>query len=256
MVGNVDKTVLYGEHLLVKSSGRWLELLQLSPVHPAEILYEDKECLVIDKSAGLAVHNAQGHNDNLKSRLQGFLHLRKEMFQVAPIHRLDAGTSGAILFGKGKKATSHLGQELMAGGMSKRYLALVQGIVVEAGELTTPVLAKGSMKSALTRFRPIDNNGWTTLLELELVTGRRHQVRKQLSEAGWPIIGDSRYHHRARVAAKRLLLHCHLLAFRNPISGHRIEIDSPLPADFIAELQSLDFPTQGLSEFIRQNSAT
>ncbi len=212
---------------MVKSSSRWLELLELSPVHPAEILYEDTECLVINKPAGLAVHNAQGHDDNLKSRLQGFLHLRREMFQVAPVHRLDAGTSGAILFGKGKKATSQLGQELMAGGMSKRYLALVQGVVVEAGELTAPVLAKGSMKSALTRFRPIDNNGRTTLLELELVTGRRHQIRKQLSEAGWPIIGDSRYYRRSIVAAKRLLLHCHFLACRNPISARMIEIDSP-----------------------------
>lgn len=254
--GNVDRTVQYGEHLLIKSSSRWLELLELSPVHPARILYEDTECLVIEKPSGLAVHNAQGHNDNLKCRLQGFLHLRREMFQVAPVHRLDAGTSGAILFGKGKKATGQLGQELMAGVMSKRYLALVQGVVVETGELTTPIRAKGSMKPALTRFRPIGNNRRATLLELELVTGRRHQIRQQLSEAGWPIIGDNRYHYRSIVAAKRLLLHCRFLGFLNPVSGHRIEIDSPLPSDFVAELQRLDFPTQGLSEFIRHKSAT
>ncbi len=255
-IGNVDRTVQYGEHICVKSSSRWLELLQRSPVHPADVLYEDTECLVINKPSGLAVHNAQGHNDNLKSRLQGYLHLRREMFRIAPVHRLDAGTSGAILFGKGKRAASQLGQELMAGGMSKRYLALVRGVVVGAGELTTPVLAKGRMKSALTRFRPIDNNGRTTLLELELVTGRQHQVRKQLAEAGWPIIGDSRYHHRSMLAAKRLLLHCRFLTYRNPISDRLIEIDSPLPEDFIAELGRLDFPTYGLSAFIPQKTAT
>ena len=255
-VGDISRTVQYGEHILIKSSDRWLELLERSPVHPAEILYDDTECLVMNKPSGLAVHHAHGHNDNLKSRLQDFLRLRSEIFQLAPIHRLDAGTSGAILFGKGKKATGQLGQELMAGGISKRYLALVQGDVVEAGELTTPVLAKGRMKAALTRFRPLDNNGWTTLLELDLVTGRRHQIRKQLSEAGWPIIGDSRYHQRSTVAAGRLLLHCRFLAYRNPVSGRMIEIDSPLPEDFIAELLRLGFPTRDISEFILQNTAT
>ena len=255
-IGDISRTVQYGEHILIKSSERWLELLERSPVQPAEILYEDTECLVINKPSGLAVHHAHGHDDDLKSRLQNFLQLRREIFQLAPVHRLDAGTSGAILFGKGKKATGQLGQELMAGGISKRYLALVQGVVDEAGELTTPVLAKGRMKAALTRFRPIDKNGWTTLLELELVTGRRHQIRKQLSAAGWPIIGDSRYHQRSRVAAGRLLLHCRFLAYRNPVSGRMIEVVSPLPDDFIAELSRLGLRTRDLSGLIRQNTAT
>jgi len=256
MVGNINQTVQFGEHIFIKSSDRWHELLQHSPIQPAEILYEDTECLVLNKPSGLAVHNSQGHDDNLKSRLQVFLHQRREIFQLAPIHRLDAGTSGAILFGKGKKATGQLGQVLMAGRMNKRYLALVQGVVVEAGELTTPVLAKGRMKPALTRFRPIDDNGWATLLELELVTGRRHQIRKQLFEAGWPIIGDSRYHNKSTVTAGRLLLHCRFLAYQNPVSNRMIEIDSPLPEDFIAELRRLGFPTHGILEFIPQNTAT
>jgi len=256
VVGDTGRTVQYGEHIFIKSSDRWLELLGHSPIQPAEVLYEDTECLVVNKPSGLAVHNAQGHDDNLKSRLQDFLHLRREVFQLAPVHRLDAGTSGAILFGKGKKATGLLGQELMAGGMNKRYQALVQGVVVEAGELTTPILAKGRMQPALTRFRPIIDNGGTTLLELELVTGRRHQIRKQLSEAGWPIIGDDRYHYRSTVAARRLLLHCCFLAYRNPLNGRMIEIGSPLPEDFIAELQRLGFSTDDIPEFIPQNNAT
>ncbi|MEJ2197591.1 MAG: hypothetical protein P8X54_03370 [Desulfuromonadales bacterium] len=108
----------------------------------------------------------------------------------------------------------------------------------------------------MTRYRPLDNNGWMTLLELELVTGRRHQIRKQLSGAGWPIIGDNRYHQRSRVAAGRLLLHCHFLAYRNPVSGRMIEVVSPLPEDFIAELSKLGLPTRDLSGLIRQNTAT
>jgi 23S rRNA-/tRNA-specific pseudouridylate synthase len=144
----------------------------------------------------------------------------------------------------------------MAGGMSKRYLAVVHGVVGAAGELTTPVSAKGSMKPALTRFRPLKNNGRASLVELELVTGRRHQIRQQLSEAGWPIIGDKRYHQRSTVTSRRLLLHCCFLAFANPVSEHMVEIESPLPENFVAEVDRLGPPALDILEFIPHSSAT
>jgi RluA family pseudouridine synthase len=253
VIGGVNRTVKYHDHVCIKSSGRWQELLELSPIQPAEILYEDRECLVIDKPSGLAVHHAQGHDDNLKSRLQDLLRMRREMFLVAPVHRLDAGTSGAILFGKGKKAAGQLGRSLMAGGMNKRYLAVVQGIVGTAGELTTPVSAKGVMKPALTRFRPLTNNGRASLVELELVTGRQHQIRQQLSEAGWPIIGDKRYHHKSTVTSSRLLLHCSLLTFAHPVSKCMVEIECPLPENFVAEVSRLGPPPLDIPEFIPDN---
>ena len=256
VIGDVSRTVADKDRIVIKSSDRWRQLLEFSPVQPAAILYEDIECLVINKPSGLAVHHAQGHDDNLTSRLQDFLSLRRERFRVAPIHRLDAGTSGAILFGKGKKTAGLLGRSLMAGGMSKRYLAVVQGVVDEAGKLTTPVPAKGSMKPALTRFRPLKNNGRTSLIELELVTGRRHQLRQQLSEAGWPIIGDHRYHQKPAVTGGRLLLHCCFLAFPNPVNDRLVEIDCPLPESFVTEVRRLGSATRGLLEVIPQNSAT
>jgi 23S rRNA pseudouridine955/2504/2580 synthase len=250
VVVDASLTVEDKDRILIKSSDRWRQRLDLSPVQPAAILYEDRECLVINKPSGLAVHHAQGHDDNLTSRLQDFLHLRREMFRIAPVHRLDAGTSGAILFGKGKKAAGQLGRSLMAGGMSKRYLAVVEGVVGEAGELNTPVPAKGSMKRALTRFRPLTNNGCTSLIELELITGRRHQLRQQLSEAGWPIIGDHRYHQKSALTSGRLLLHCCFLAFPNPVNDNLVEIDCPLPESFVLEVKKLGSATRGLLEFI------
>ena len=249
MADDVSRIVEDNQRICIKSSDRWRQLLELSPVQPAAILYEDRECLVIDKPSGLAVHHAQGHDDNLTSRVQGFLHLRKERFRVAPVHRLDVDTSGIILFGKGKKAAGQLGQSLMAGGINKRYLAVVQGVVGEAGELNTPVYAKGRIKPALARFRPLQNNGCISLLELELVTGRQHQLRQQLCEAGWPIIGDHRYHQRFAAAGGRLLLHCCYLAFTTPASDRLVEIECPLPESFVTEVKKLG-ATRDLLEVI------
>ncbi len=83
--------------------------------------------MVLNKPAGLAIHRAVGHTDNLLHRVQDFLSLRKETFQVSPVHRLDIGTSGAVLFGKGRAAISQLGKKMIEGQFSKSYLALVSG---------------------------------------------------------------------------------------------------------------------------------
>ena len=253
--GEANHRVQHQDRIAIKPSARWLEFLQLSPVQPAEILYEDTECLVINKPCGLAVHNARGHDDDLRSRLEDFLVLRGESFRVAPIHRLDASTSGAVLFGKGKKTAGQLGQILMAGNITKRYLAVVEGLVGEHGELTTPVQAKGRIQPALTRFRRLDDNGRASLVELELITGRRHQIRQQLAAAGWPIIGDQRYHHRSAAAGKRLLLHSCFLAFAHPISGRMVEIDCPPPDSFTREMARLGLDALRCRAD-RQNSTT
>jgi RluA family pseudouridine synthase len=236
-----------GENIRIKTSQRWREVLERSPIAPAEILYEDRAVLVIDKPTGLPVHRGQGHDHNLQTRVQNFLSLRRERFRVAPVHRLDAGTSGAIVFGKGKQATGQMGRIMMAGTMSKIYLALVEGVVPTAGMLNTPVLAKGRFKKALTRYRPLACNASQTLLELELATGRRHQIRQQLSSAGWPILGDPRYPGRPGAQARRLMLHCWRLVFESPDSGLGVTVDSRLPEDFVAELTALEFPRTAVS---------
>ncbi len=88
-----------------------MECLEQSRLQPEQLLYEDEQCIVLNKPTGLAIHRAQGHDDNLLWRVQDFLRLRSETFRVAPIHRLDIGTSGAVLFGKGHAAISLLGKD-------------------------------------------------------------------------------------------------------------------------------------------------
>jgi RluA family pseudouridine synthase len=249
-IAEAERPVHVGEAVVVRSSQRWLSCLENSRVHPEQVLYEDDQCLVINKPAGMAIHRAQGHDDNLLHRVQDFLYLRGEKFQVAPIHRLDIGTSGAVLFGKGRASISQLGQAIMAGLMTKRYLALVSGKVTLSGELNSAVPAKGSNKESLTRFYPVATTGKYSLLELELVTGRRHQVRYQLAKAGWPIVGDTRYHGNIIADMARPFLHCHHLVFPAPASGQDVDINCPLPPDLRAHLATLDFPPEALSPAI------
>lgn len=244
---DADCRIHAGETIAVRTSQRWLECLERSRLSPEQILYEDTGCMVINKPAGLAIHYAQGQEDNLLHRVQDFLQLRRETFQVAPIHRLDIGTSGAVLFGKGRASISQLGQMTMAGQMTKHYLALVEGRITQAGEMDSDVPAKGNIKTALTRFRPVDYTDQYTLLELELITGRRHQIRHQLAAIGSPIIGDTRYRGKVISDMDRPFLHCHHLAFPQPTTGQVVEIRCQLSPDLSTLLEDLGFSHRALA---------
>jgi len=236
---SAGQLVRTGEMVSVKTSLRWLECLEQSRIRPSQILYEDLLCLVLDKPAGLATHRALGHDDNLVLRVQDFMRMRGEAFRVAPVHRLDIGTSGAVLLGKGRASTSQLGKMLMAGHAIKHYLALVEGHIPLPGDLNATVPAKGRNKVARTVFRPVSATDRFTLLELELITGRHHQIRHHLAAAGWPIVGDARYHGKLIGDMTRPFLHCHHLAFQHPATGLMVDIHSPLPGDLCSLLQQL-----------------
>jgi 23S rRNA pseudouridine955/2504/2580 synthase len=234
------------ETIAVKNSQRWLECIEKLPVKPEQILYEDSDSIVLNKPAGLAIHRAVGHEDNLLHRLQDFLSLRKENFQVSPVHRLDIGTSGAVLFGKGRAAISKLGQMLIAGQFSKSYLALVSGKLTESGELDSEVPAKGKIKEALTRYKPLASTENYTLLELQLVTGRHHQIRHQLAVSGHPIIGDVRYRGELINELDRPFLHCHQLTFPRSNDEQTITVKAPFPAGLAELLVALQFAPEAL----------
>lgn len=257
-----DRTVSNGMSLTVLPSARLAELIKLGGLPPQAVCHEDPHTLVVYKPAGLAVHQAVGHDDNLTGRVNHFLALRHAPYRAAPVHRLDVGTSGPVLFGKGRQATGHYGRLLMAGRIAKGYLALVAGPVPVRGELTTPVPEEGVLKSSLTRYRRVGTAGATCLLELDLITGRPHQARRQLADAGWPIIGDRRYGGPAWPGLTHPFLHCHRLRFPALDTDELRRVDCPLPAPLAAVLvdiglefspeftnraeNSADFPPQRL----------
>lgn len=223
-----------GELLQLPDSGRLLELLATPAacLQELRILYESREILVVDKPAGLAVHAGQGHEQaNLTDQVESFLLKRGIRFKVAPVHRLDLETSGPVLFGKGKQACGRLGQLFMRQEVDKSYLALVAGRTPGSGRLESQLTAKGKEKQARTDFRALFRNEQASLLELQLHTGRQHQIRRQLAAQGHPLFGDKRYRGPCPTDLPRMFLHCNRLAFVDPFSESPISIESPLPED-------------------------
>jgi RluA family pseudouridine synthase len=219
---------------------RRLEELRQAAGRVVEILAETPSLLVAFKPAGLAVHRGVGHEqDNLTERVQSLMRQRHEKFRIAPIHRLDAETSGPVVFGKGAKAIAGLGKLFMEHRVEKVYLGLVAGAMPSSGRLTSPVPAKEKLKESTTVFRTLAAAGGYSLLELQLQTGRTHQIRRQLADAGHPLAGDRRYRGPAPRGLDRLFLHCSRLALHDPFDHTPVNIVSDLPAVLTALLAAL-----------------
>ncbi len=233
-------TVTAGRPVRLPESARLRELLGKSAAAELEILFENRELLVVLKPAGLAVHRGVGHEtDNLTDRVLTLLQRRGAPFRAAPIHRLDAETSGPVLFGKGRKAASELGKLFMTGEVEKSYLALAAGTLERDGVLESAVPAKGKLKQAATECRRLAWTNQFSLLELRLLSGRTHQIRRQLAELGHPLAGDRRFRGPAAPRLGRLFLHCRRLSLRDPFSGHPLTIEAPLPEELQSCLSAL-----------------
>lgn len=231
-----------GDHLRLPDSRRLSDLLHQGDAAPVSILWEDDLAMLVDKPAGLAVHRSQGHEgDNLLQRVERLLALRGEKARAAPVHRLDRDTSGAILFAKSRDAASLFGKMFMTGAAEKTYLALACGDIRGAGRLQSPVPAKGKIKEAATGYIVLAAHGGLSLVELSLETGRTHQIRRQLAEAGHPLAGDRRYGGPG-LRDGRFYLHCRRLGFTHPATGIRRIVIAPLPEDFATVLQKNKLP--------------
>jgi len=154
------------------------------------------------------------------------------------VHRLDRGTSGAMLFPKHKKAAAWISSCFQNGQVDKRYLALVSGTPEqERWAVDAPIGKVASArygivpggKSSVTEFRIISSTENSSLVEARPLTGRTHQIRVHLAESGLPIIGDATY---GNVPAERMLLHCSVMTFRNP-AGKEIQVMAPLDDAFM-----------------------
>jgi RluA family pseudouridine synthase len=245
-----DAVLRAGQRLILPASRRLEELIAASPAGSVHILFESRELLVVFKPAGLAIHRGEGHEeDNLQRRVQDLMERRRAPFTVAPIHRLDAETSGPVLFGKGKKAAGEMGKIFMTDQVEKVYVALAAGEFSGTGLFTAPVAAKGKQKEAKTAYRVLAHGRGFSLLELRLFSGRTHQIRRHLADAGHPLAGDRRYGGPALHDLRRLFLHCWRLALPDPFGDSPLTIESPLPEELDSALRSLGlhFPAKNQS---------
>ena len=207
-----------------------------------DIIYEDSLCIVINKPAGLAVQGGKGIGVSLDSILAKAWPQRPLL-----VHRLDRDTSGLILVAKTKAAAQNfsrlLGEER---AVIKRYLAVCKGRPAEAeGIIQAELSIRGTLKSSETRYRLLSVEGAAaggaefSLLELELGTGRTHQIRRHLALTGNPVLGDDKYgdfnlNHNLRKTLKlrHLLLHASRLVIPETADNPRLELNAPLPGYF------------------------
>ena len=221
------------------------------------VLHQDEHVIVIDKPAGLlSVPSGPGlDEDTALARVQDYARrLKPHAGYAERVHRLDRDTSGALAFALSREARSGLIDAFRAHRIERRYLAIVLGQPAgERGTVDAPVreawvsgrrgVARPGEPSqpARTHWRLREQFQGAALLEVELETGRQHQVRVHLAHAGLPILGDPVYGKPAqgRPLAHRPMLHAAHLAFAHPITAVRVEASSPLPPDFESVLRAL-----------------
>jgi len=206
---------------------------------PCQILAQSGQWIVVFKPAGLPVHLSAQHQDNLTDRLQDQLNHEAVPFRVAPVQRLDIGTSGPVLFGKGRKATGILGKLVMERGLDKLYLALVEGHPTINAALDTPLDIGGKLRAALSSFRVLRRWEHCSLLLVNISTGRKHQIRRHLAATGHPLVGDRRYRSNQTSPVGRIFLHQCLLRFVDPWQDNEVKITLPLPVELRSWLDGL-----------------
>ena len=242
------------------------------------ILFRDEHLVAVHKPSGLLVHRTKldaGERRCLLQMLRAQLGLR-----VYPVHRLDKGASGAVLFALRREVASAFGEIVRGRGLHRTYVAVVRGFLPESGEIDHPLAKhldsaelRSDASAALTRPpRPtltrylrlacvelpqrVDRYATSrySLLRLEPLTGRRHQLRRHLHHVSHPIVGDSTYgngrHNRLFTRlfdSRRLLLACVELRFDHPLAGAPVTVTAPVAADLASVVDRLGW-TQALPE--------
>lgn len=223
------------------------------------LLHQDESVLVVDKPAGLLTvptsPEAQDE-DTALARVRDFVrHLTPRHPFVGVVHRIDRDTSGAVAFALTQEARQALRALFREHRIERRYAALVEGEPrTDQGTVELPLrdayeggkrgVAKGDEPSipALTRWKVAERFAGAALLDVELGTGRQHQIRVHLAHVGLPIMGDTVYNprrSRLSVTAPRQMLHARLLAFLHPVTGEHVHVESALPEDFRRTLAAL-----------------
>jgi 23S rRNA pseudouridine1911/1915/1917 synthase len=211
--------------------------------------YEDDHLLVVDKPAGLVVHPGAGRTTGtLAHALAGRAAGGEEETRPGIVHRLDRDTSGLLVVAKSEQAYAGLQALVRGRSLERGYLALVRGRPRSStGRIDAPIgrdrreptrrsLDTDEPREAVTHFGVEERLPEHTLLALRLETGRTHQIRVHLAAIGLPVSGDRVYGVRGDLGLERQFLHAARLAFPHPVTGGRVEVESPLPPDLAAAL--------------------
>ena len=224
---------------------------------PLDIVYEDKDLLVINKPKGLVVHPAAGHwSGTLVNAL--LYHCRDSLSgingELRPgiVHRIDKDTSGLLIVAKNDFAHQALAAQLQDHTLARTYVCLVVGGVREdSGVIDAPIgrhptdrkkmaVTEKNSRHAVTHWRVLERFPGYTLLECRLETGRTHQIRVHMAYRNHPIVGDTVYGHpKPELGQDSQCLHARALTFRHPRTGETMTLTCPLPDYFTRLLEAL-----------------
>ncbi|MBE9536204.1 MAG: RluA family pseudouridine synthase [Proteobacteria bacterium] len=207
-------------------------------MNESDIIFIDNHLLAINKSAGRLVQKDATGDPSL---LEDAKHHLKEIFgkpgnvYLGLIHRIDRPVSGLILFARTSKAASRLSEQFRSGTPHKIYLAIAEGELPDKGRwldyisrdgVTSRLAQKGEGKEARLSFRRLKYNNGLSLVEIELETGRHHQIRLQFSSRGYPLLGDFRYGSKIKFGDRAVALHAHSLTLTHPTLNEKIKFTS------------------------------
>ena len=228
-----------------------VEVSTLKKLPGIELLHLDEHIVIVSKPSGLLVHRGWGRDSDV-----ALFRVRDALgAHVDPVHRLDRGTSGALMFSRTKVCTPLLAKSFEEGRIHKTYIALVRGQFAQDHvriEYDIPRTEDGPRVHAVTEVRLLGRSPTErcSLVEAKPETGRLHQIRRHLRHLSHPLIGDVAHgdgrvnrHYREHWNLHRLALHASNLRFVHPITGEMISVDAPIPMDLAAPFEALGFPS-------------
>ena len=213
-----------------------------------DIVYEDEDVIVVNKGNGMVVHPAVGNKNG--TLVNGLLYHSKLSdingeFRPGIVHRIDAYTTGLLVIAKNNEAHLSLAKQLEEKTTTRKYIALVHGVVnTDTGTIDAPIgrdtndrkkmaVTDVNAKNAVTHFKVLERYKNTTLIELQLETGRTHQIRVHMNYIGYPVVNDPVYGKRKLFDNTGQCLHAKTLGFIHPRTGKYMEFTSCLPECFI-----------------------
>lgn len=233
------------------------EGIELTPENiPLDIVYEDRDVIVVNKARGMVVHPSPGHASG--TLVNALLYHCKDLSGIngerrpGIVHRIDKDTSGLIMAAKHDQAHHKLSEQLKAHTVNRKYIAVVHGSLPhDQGTIDAPIgrdpkdrklfaVNTRSGKRAVTHFRVLQRFPAYTVLELQLETGRTHQIRVHMKFIGHPLVGDPVYGRSKGVSMNGQALHAEVLGFEHPASGEYMEFKAPLPDDMKHVIDLID----------------
>ena len=223
---------------------------------PLNVLYEDKDLLVVDKPIGMVVHPAPGnYSDTLVNAL--LAHCGESLSGIngvmrpGIVHRIDKETSGVLLVAKNDKAHVSLAEQIKAHTARREYLAVVHGsFTTDEGTVNAPIgrnpkdrkkmaVTAYNSKPAITHFKVLESFSQYSLVLCKLETGRTHQIRVHMAHIGHPVAGDRLYGRTTKLPLKHQCLHALRISFVHPTTGEEMTVESTLPEYFTEILRIL-----------------